>query len=191
MNDRIQDLINGLAGHSGLLDSLMRFSATDLVFLLAIIPPVLWFWPASPARRAQNQRIAATAVFSVAIALGIAWLAGHLYSEARPFVSDSDTTLLISHSADNSFPSDHATFAAAIAGVLLIGRPPLGAIALIAVIAVAVARVYVGVHWPGDVVVALVIGFGTGWLLMKAERLLVAPQRAFSRILPPLLVSPP
>ena len=191
MNDRLQDLINGLADHSALLDSLMRFSANDLVFLLAAIPPILWFWPAPAQQRSRNQRLAALAVLSVLIAVVGARLLGALYSESRPFVSDPDTRLLIHHDADNGFPSDHVAFAAAIAGVLLFSLPQLGLPALLGVLAIGVSRVFVGVHWPLDVVAAFGLGVATGALVLQAEPLLVGPQRAFSRLLPPLLLSPP
>lgn len=191
MNDRLQDLINGLADRSALLDSVMRFSAVDLVFLLAAIPPLLWLWPAPPARRAANQRVAASAVISVGLAVALAALLGYLHAESRPFVSDPGTRLLIHHSADNSFPSDHVIFAAAIAGVLLAARPWLGAVAFAGVLAVGLARVFVGVHWPDDVLVAAAVGLLTGFAAIRAERLLIGPQRAFSRVLPAVLISPP
>jgi undecaprenyl-diphosphatase len=191
LNDGIQDLINGLARHSSMLDSLMKFSAVDLVFLLAALPPVLWFWPAARPDRARNQRTAAASVLSVVIALAVAWALGHLHSEARPFVGDGSTRLLIRHSADNSFPSDHVTFAAAIAGVLLAARPWLGFATLLATILIAVSRIFVGVHWPDDVAVAMAVGLATGLLAFRAEGWLVGPQRACSRLLPSVLLAAP
>jgi undecaprenyl-diphosphatase len=175
MNDRLQDLINGLADRSALLDSVMRFGAVDLVFLLAAIPPLLWLWPAPPARRAANQRVAASAVISVGLAVALAALLGYLHAESRPFVSDPGTRI----------------FAAAIAGVLLAARPWLGAVAFAGVLAVGLARVFVGVHWPDDVLVAAAVGLLTGFAAIRAERLLIGPQRAFSRVLPAVLISPP
>jgi membrane-associated phospholipid phosphatase len=159
--------------------------------LLAVIPPLLWLWPAPSRRRAANQRVAASAVLSVAIAVAVAWVIGHLYFESRPFVKDGSTRLLVQHGADNSFPSDHVTFAAAIAGALLAARPHLGLGALTAAVAISVSRVFVGVHWPDDVVAGMAIGLGAGLLAIRAERLWVRPQRAFSRVLPSLLISPP
>ncbi len=37
MNDRIEDLINGLSGHVPLLDSLMRVSANDVIYLVPFL----------------------------------------------------------------------------------------------------------------------------------------------------------
>jgi undecaprenyl-diphosphatase len=190
VNGTVQDWINGLAGQSGALDALMRFSAVDLIFLLALVPPLVWFWPAEPSRRAANQRLAASAVLAVVVAVVVAWLLGHIFSEARPFVSDPDTRLLVHHSADNSFPSDHVAFAAAIAGSFL-RRPWVGWLTLVGVVWIAFARVFVGVHWPVDVLASLAIGVAAGVTAARFEWLWTGPQRTFSRVFPPLLVSSP
>src|SRR3954447_21936117 len=124
MNDVIQDWINDHAGHAAILDFLMKRSALDIVYAVPLLLFALWFWPGR--QRALNQRIAVATFFSILATLGLATLLGHLYREARPFVSDASTRLLISHSADNSFPSDHAAFAFAVAGVLIWWRRTLG-----------------------------------------------------------------
>ena len=70
----------------------------------------------------------------------------------RPFVAHPGQVHLFSHhAADAGFPSDHATAAFAIAGVLvgLLGRRALPV--LLAAVLLAVARVLLGLHYPGDV----------------------------------------
>src|SRR5438445_9655128 len=118
MDSVLEDAINGLAGHSGLLDTTMKLAAKDLIFLLALVAPVLWFWPAAAGQRSLNQRIALATCAAVLIAVVTGMIAGHLHQDARPFVTDADTLRLISHSADNGFPSDHATAAFAIGGAI-------------------------------------------------------------------------
>jgi membrane-associated phospholipid phosphatase len=68
------------------------------------------------------------------------------------------THLLVAKSADFSFPSDHATAVGAVAVGLLLVRPRLGAIAAALALLLAFTRVYVGVHYPGDVLAGLVLG---------------------------------
>ncbi len=96
--------------------------------------------------------------------------------EPRPFVSHR-VHLLISHAADASFPSDHAAWSFAVVGMLLFAflpllrsawsnRPASGqttgsptlrfavlllVVALIIASGIGLARVYVGVHYPGDI----------------------------------------
>jgi membrane-associated phospholipid phosphatase len=65
---------------------------------------------------------------------------------------------LISHSADASFPSDHCLVAGAVAMVTLLAWRWLGIIAVALALLIAWGRVFVGVHYPGDVLAGLAIG---------------------------------
>jgi undecaprenyl-diphosphatase len=191
LNDRIQDLINGTAGHLRLLDRLMEISAQDLVFLIPALLLLLWFWPAIETDRASNQRVAAVTAVSVMAALAVASLIGHVVFETRPFISDLSTRLLINHSADNSFPSDHTTLAFGAAGAMLYWRRTLGFLLLVLATLVGVARIYVGVHWPSDILGAAVIGLITGVVLARFAPLLVRPQGLLAGVLPRALIAKP
>lgn len=59
---------------------------------------------------------------------------------------------------DWSFPSNHATLAAALAVGLVVLRPRLTAVALPLAAVVAVARVAAGVHYPHDVLAGAALG---------------------------------
>lgn len=82
----------------------------------------------------------------------------HAANERRPYAALPHVLLLVHRSTDGSFPSDHATMAgAAAAGLLFVSRR-LGAVAVVAALAMAFARVYVGAHFPVDVAAGLVVG---------------------------------
>ena len=190
MNDTVQDWINGFAGHTAILDTLMKITAQDAIYMVPLLLVVIWFWPAG-AGRAANQRLAIATFFAVLVSLGFAAVLASLHQEARPFVTDLSTKLLISHSADNAFPSDHATVAFAAGAAILAGRRFLGLVCLSVATMIAVARIYVGVHWPSDVVAAAVLGLFTGFILARFAPMFEGPQRLLSRFLPPLLISEP
>ncbi|MGW2230017.1 phosphatase PAP2 family protein [Streptomyces formicae] len=59
---------------------------------------------------------------------------------------------------DWSFPSNHAAIAAAAAVALLFVSRRLGAVACVAAAAMAASRVWVGVHYPHDVLAGLLAG---------------------------------
>jgi undecaprenyl-diphosphatase len=132
---------------------------------------------ASEAERERwlGQRALLSAVVGVGLALCLNILLGALIFEPRPFISHPSLAhKLIAHAADASFPSDHEAVAMSIALTLvfyviwLLGRfsreragARLGRVApalLGALLAVAMAvligfaRVYVGVHYPIDIV---------------------------------------
>jgi undecaprenyl-diphosphatase len=83
------------------------------------------------------------------------------YAEPRPLVG-------VPH--DPSFPSGHASSSFACAVVLSLAAPRLAAPLLILAAAIAFSRVYVGVHWPFDVLAGAALGVAIGWLVFHALR---------------------
>jgi undecaprenyl-diphosphatase len=116
-------------------------------------------------------RVLATSI-GCTLALGAAHGLARVVHRDRPFVADRfdhdpadpaadvEHTALISHAEDSSFPSDHATLAAAIATGLCVADRPLGRFVAVAAAAMAFDRVYLGVHYPSDVAAGLVLGAG-------------------------------
>lgn len=85
-----------------------------------------------------------------------------------------------------SFPSGHAWNCFALATLAVLAFPRAGWLALIPAAAVAYARVYVGIHWPTDVIASMVGAPLLTWLLVLAwERLLPRlPAAARARLAP-------
>ncbi|MGH2632184.1 MAG: phosphatase PAP2 family protein [Tepidiformaceae bacterium] len=157
MNESVFDAINGLAGRSSFLDSIGRFGANDLLYVVCGILFILGVHELLADRR-MAVRIALAAVLAVGASLVIGSIIAHFWFEARPFVTHPDTIRLIPHSADNAFPSDHALVAGAAATVGLIAWPRWGWLAVLGAVLLSLARVFVGVHYPGDVLAGLAIG---------------------------------
>ena len=112
----------------------------------------------------------------VAIAILLAeMVSGLLKAELardRPPVAHPDPEALVRVPVTHSFPSGHATVSFACATVLALAVPrlawPLFALAAL----VAFSRVYVGVHYPADVLAGAILGVGLGILVRVAGRLL-------------------
>ena len=67
--------------------------------------------------------------------------------------------LLVSPSHEPSFPSDHAVAAFAIAfTVALVGGKRVGALFLAGASLVGITRVFVGLHYPGDIAGGALVG---------------------------------
>lgn len=91
------------------------------------------------------------------IALGVGQIIGHLVNRARPYAVLPHVHVLVAKSSDVSFPSDHALTVGAIAiGLWLVDRT-LGWVAIALALLMAFTRVYVGAHYPTDVVAGLLI----------------------------------
>lgn len=115
------------------------------------------------ARHHDNPIELAISVWSGAaalVALGIGQLIGNAIDRLRPYEVMADVHVLISRTTDFSLPSDHATVAGAVAAGLFLANRKWGIIAVVAAVIMAFTRVYVGAHYPGDVLAGLALGSG-------------------------------
>ncbi len=151
--------INGLAGRSAIIDALMVGCAKYLPIVFALALVALWLtW------KPNNQRGALLAGVSALIALGVGQLIGFALPRPRPYLVHP-VNLLISRSADTSFPSDHATLGFAVAVMVWQYNRRVGAWLLILALVLAFARVFVGAHHPSDVLGGAVLGALTSLLI--------------------------
>ncbi len=173
MDYRIFRLINDLAGQNAWLDHTMVLTAKYAPVLFVGV--LLWLWGVSSAsRRAPQSRLAVgRALLAAAGALALGQVITWLFPRPRPFITHP-VHLLIALSSDPSFPSDHALAAFAIAGALVpthrwlsLGLFVLGGL-------LSLARVFVGTHYPLDVLGGAVLGGVIGGLVQKTDAL-VAP----------------
>jgi undecaprenyl-diphosphatase len=154
VNYQLADAINDLSGHSSLLDDLMSFAARDLIFVafalfgLRMVPVVR--------SRDWGRMLRVAATLGLAFILGLA--ASQVYAEQRPFTTHHDIHRLISHAAGQSFPSDHATaaFALGFAMLVFVSRT-WGLVLLGLAVVIGLARIYTGVHYPGDILGSLAV----------------------------------
>jgi undecaprenyl-diphosphatase len=111
-------------------------------------------------RSGDPDRLAAAlcAIVATPLAVALSHSVGYAVDRPRPFAAHPGLLVLVYLPSDPSFPSDHAAMAGAAAvGLLLVARL-LGAITAVGAVLMEAARVYVGVHYPGDVLAGLVLG---------------------------------
>src|SRR4051812_6749928 len=118
--------------------------------LLAIIGLVL--------RRPRVLSASVLAVVASGGAVAVAAVLARVIDRPRPFVAHPQIHAFLAHAPDPGFPSDHATAAFAIAAVLLLRLGRWALPVLLAAVALAAARVFVGVHYPADVLAGAAIG---------------------------------
>lgn len=129
---------------------------TDLGSLFMVVPA-----GAALARMGRRREAA-----EVTVAGGLAWLVGQraklAFNRRRPYQNEG-LARLIPEPHGSSMPSGHAAVAAAVATVLA-GRslPSRRWPWMIMATYVAVTRVHLGVHYPGDTVVGATVGYGLG-----------------------------
>lgn len=126
--------------------------ADDLIYLIPVLLIAMWLWGGR-----THRNLAIEACLVTLLALGANQLIGLVWQHPRPSMIGLGHTW-IAHAADSSFPSDHVTVFASIGLTLLLGGARRLAIAVLATgFAVAWARVFVGVHFPLDMVGAVAV----------------------------------
>jgi len=184
MDYTLYKAINGLSG-SSFPDQVFKFLANDLPGILVALVALTYLVP-WPRRRWERRYGAGLATAAAALALLINQPIAHLVDRTRPYLAHpAHAHLLISRSHDPSFPSDHATGAFALAfGVWLYDRT-IGTVLLVLAAILAFSRVYVGTHYPGDVMGGALIGIGVAgalYLLSPTRRLIETVARRCGEI---------
>lgn len=151
VNYRLFQLINDHAGRVDGVDDIMEVLAGPGIYVVFAAFAVL---VVRALRRGQRGQVACVFAALLLAFLG-AQLLSHLSGQLRPFQTHH-VHQLIAHADGVSLPSDHATAAFAIAlAVAAFLHRGAGIALLVAAAAVGVARIWVGVHYPGDILAAL------------------------------------
>lgn len=148
------------ATHDGIEDVLKAYVGVSEILFAGLL--VLAFLAVGPLGR----RIAVSAGASAGLALLVAHFGAQLIDRPRPFIAHPDSVhLFMSHAADPSFPSEHATAAFAIAMAIWLRDRRWGAVVLVLAAVLALGRVALGLHYPVDVVGGALLGMGAALLL--------------------------
>ena len=142
------------------------FLAKYLILLLPAGLATLWLAGGRDRESAVHGLLGVGLVLMVNFVIGLAWF------EPRPFAAGLGTNLL-AHAPTSAFPSNHASIMFTSAFVLMgaVARTPrlLGRLLLICALPVCWARVYLGVHWPLDMLGGLMVSIVVALIMRTAS----------------------
>jgi len=161
MDQQIFTLINNFAFKNYFLDQIEIFSTRYLFFLLFAVAVLVVF--------KNGKRAIIAGFFSLVLVLLSDKFLNLIIPQPRPFVVETAVKLLVKPPLDSSFPSTHAAISAAAATLIFYFSASrlLRAAGIVVAVLVGFSRIFVGVHYPSDVLLGWVLGFFLSTIAVK------------------------
>lgn len=157
--------INGFAGRWPWLDWLGIFAASYLQYIVVAGFLLFLFWGKSKEGLVKKYYLAGAAIGAIIFSRAILTeIIRWVWFRPRPFI-DHAVNSLIAHANTGSFPSGHAAFFFALATVVYLYNKKLGIWFYFFSVPMVISRVFVGVHYPSDILAGALIGIFCGWLV--------------------------
>jgi undecaprenyl-diphosphatase len=156
--------INNLAGQCSWFDKLMIFLAEYLIYVLLVGGLVYLFF----SYQRQWKKLIPV-ILAIILSRGIITeIIRFFYYRPRPFLTHQVISL-VSHDISGSFPSGHMTFIFPLIYFVALANKKMGWGFLVLGVLMGLARIYVGVHYPLDIIFGILIGVLSAWLIEKIE----------------------
>jgi len=154
LNRQVFDFVFSFSGKVPLLDAFGVFLAEYLPYFLII---ALFFLISSYSSWKKRATVFSFLVFVPLLGRGvIGYIIGFVFPIARPFIA-LDFVPLVGRVPAAAFPSGHATVFFSLAFALFFLNRSWGWSYLLAACLIGLARVFVGVHWPLDILGGILI----------------------------------
>ena len=187
MDWRAYHAVNTFVVHHSWLGRLFHGVETYGTYAIGIAAVCLWLL-ARPGGSRKWKLAAGSALGAAALGLLVNRIISAAWHRDRPFQAHHVAHIWGPRKTDASFPSDHASAAFGIAVAVILLDPIAGAAFLVLAVLIAVGRVLIGEHYPGDVIAGALIGTASAVVVVRLARpLIMLCVRAVERLTDPLL----
>ena len=155
--------INQFAGKWDSLDNIGIFFAEYSGYFLVLL---LFNFLLLKSKKKYSIMIFQAFLSGILARLVIANIIRVLYYRSRPFIAHQ-VNLLLGHGAEGSFPSGHAAFFFAISTIVYFFNKKAGIFFFLISFLMGISRVFVGIHYPRDILAGIFIGVISAWLINK------------------------
>ncbi|MED4783641.1 undecaprenyl-diphosphatase [Brevibacillus choshinensis] len=149
-------LINDLGKQFPALNPAFYVIAEYMVYVLALSVLFYWF-----TRTNENRLMIVCASVTFFLAELFGKVAGLLHFNQQPFAELPDVNQLVQKAVNNSFPSDHTILFFSFCMCFWLFKKKGGIVWMLLAICVGISRIWVGVHYPADVIVGALISIGS------------------------------
>ncbi len=159
----IFNLINGFAGKWAWLDYAAMFFAEYFEYFLFL---ALALFLAVNFKKYWKMVVLALVCAGISRFV-VGTIIRNLWFRPRPFVVENFIPLIDQSAKEGAFPSGHALFYFALSTIIYSYNKTAGILFYIASFLIVLARVFVGVHWPSDILAGALIGILVAWVINK------------------------
>ena len=187
MDWRIYKAIYDVSLHHHWVGSFFHAVEAASIPFMVVATAALWFI-SRPGGDRRWKLACANGFAAAALAYVVNFVVHSAWDRPRPY-----ETHTISHpwssSTDASFPSDHTSVSFAIAFAVVALDATAGAVLLVAAILIAVGRLFVGAHYPSDVLAGLAVGAAAAFVVVRLLGAVLVDRvvRLVERVSDPLL----
>lgn len=162
MNSNLFRMINNLGKQYTDLNPFFVFISEYMIFFLAFAVLMFLF-----SRSNKNRIMVFCAFIALVISEILAKIAGQFHSNYQPFAELPDVNKLVEKAVNNSFPSDHTIIFFSFCITFWLFKRGWGFLWGILAVLVGISRIWVGVHYPADVLVGAIISIVSAMIVYK------------------------
>lgn len=167
MNLTLFRLINNLVNKNVFLDNIMIVASKYVIYLYALLVG-LYLIIGYVGKNKKAKELVTPIIVLLIINFILAFIIGIVWYESRPFIKHT-VNLLHMHKNNASFPSTHAIGVMTIALGFNNKTKKVGKFLILLAIIVGISRVYVGQHYPFDVLGEFLLVIISNYIYIKGS----------------------